>query len=133
MIQVHVYVLLSLYALLFVALALCLALFLSVKREIRRCEARLKKQQIYLQEAYDRLEAGMDSLKVGFREMDDKTSFAEAATLHSRLGTNKRAQATQMLRRGDRPEQIAAALSLPQNEVKLLIRVHEAALSAPPN
>jgi hypothetical protein len=36
----------------------------------------------------------------------------------------KRSQALRMHRRGDRPEQIAAALELPRQEVDLLLKVH---------
>jgi hypothetical protein len=43
----------------------------------------------------------------------------------SDMNLNKRIQAVRMHRRGDRPEQIAAALSLPKNEVALLLKVHE--------
>jgi hypothetical protein len=41
------------------------------------------------------------------------------------MNLNKRIQAVRMHRRGDRPDQIAAALSLPKNEVALLLKVHE--------
>lgn len=128
MIQVHVYVLLSLYGLLFVSLVLCLTLFLSVKREIRRSEGRSRRQQIHLQESYDRIEGGLEALKLTVREVDP--TLAVAAQPKSGLNGNKGAQATRMFRNGDRPEQIAAALAIPRSEFNLLLKIQEAASSA---
>lgn len=131
MIQVHLSVLLSLYGLLFVSLVLCLILFLSVKREIRRSEARMKRQQINLQESYDRLEAGVEGIKAGLAEVNETTStYVAPSPAKSGLNVNKRSQATRMFRRGDRPDQVATALGVPQSEVTLLLKVHEAALAA---
>ena len=44
------------------------------------------------------------------------------------LNLNKRGQVLRMRRRGENPETIAAALSLPRNEVDLLLKVHQLAL-----
>jgi hypothetical protein len=41
------------------------------------------------------------------------------------LNLNKRGQVLRMQRRGESPETIAAALRIPQNEVTLLLKVHE--------
>lgn len=41
------------------------------------------------------------------------------------LNLNKRGQVLRMQRRGETPETIAAALRIPQNEVALLLKVHE--------
>ena len=41
----------------------------------------------------------------------------------------KRSQALRMHRHGDRPEQIAAALELPLQEVELLLRIHRLVIS----
>jgi hypothetical protein len=41
------------------------------------------------------------------------------------LNLNKRGQILRMRRRGERPETIAGALSLPRNEVELLLKVHD--------
>jgi hypothetical protein len=132
MIQVHAYVLLSLYGLLFVSLVLCLTLFISLKRENRRSEVRMKRQQIHLQEAYDRLEAGMEKIKAGLRDVDDKTStFVAPSPTKSGLNVNKRSQATRMFRRGDPPDQIATALGVPRSEV--LLKVQESTLAASAN
>jgi len=44
------------------------------------------------------------------------------------LNLNKRGQVLRMRRRGENPETIAAALSIPQNEVNLLLKVHQMSL-----
>jgi hypothetical protein len=44
------------------------------------------------------------------------------------LNLNKRGQVLRMRRRGENPETIAAALRIPQNEVDLLLKVHELSL-----
>jgi hypothetical protein len=41
------------------------------------------------------------------------------------LNLNKRGQILRMRGRGERPETIAGALSIPRNEVELLIKVHD--------
>jgi hypothetical protein len=45
------------------------------------------------------------------------------------LNLNKRSHALRMFRRGDSPEQIAAALELPRQEVELLLKVHRIVIS----
>jgi len=44
------------------------------------------------------------------------------------LNLNKRGQVLRMRRRGENPETIAAALSIPRNEVDLLLKVHQMSL-----
>jgi hypothetical protein len=44
------------------------------------------------------------------------------------LNLNKRGQILRMRRRGERPESIAGALSIPRNEVELLLKVHDLSL-----
>jgi hypothetical protein len=46
----------------------------------------------------------------------------------SGLNLSKRSQALQMFRRGETPQEISATLSIPRNEVELLVKVHELTL-----
>jgi hypothetical protein len=46
------------------------------------------------------------------------------------LNLNKRSQALRMHRRGEKAEEIAAALELPRQEVELLLKVHRIVLSS---
>ena|SRR6476646_9350919 len=118
---------LPIYALLVISLGLSLYLFLSAKREIRRLQLRLKQQNMLLQEAYDRMEFSVEQLKIELHGGQAGTAAVqERAHPGSGMTLSKRTQAARMFRKGERPEQIASALGLPQNEVALLWKVHQA-------
>jgi hypothetical protein len=118
--------LLPLYGLIALNLGLCLILFVAAKREIRRLQVKNKEQKTLLQEAYDRLELGFEQLGKRFEELDERSGgLVPPTAAMSGMNLNKRVQAAHMFRRGERPEQIAAALSLPRNEVALLLKVQE--------
>ncbi len=122
--------LLPLYGLIAVNLGLCLVLFVTAKREIRRLQVKNREQKILLQEAYDRLELGLEQLARKVDDVDERAGGLVApAPAKSGMNLNKRVQAARMFRRGERPDQIAAALSLPQNEIALLLKVHQAGAS----
>jgi hypothetical protein len=121
---------LPIYALVVISLGLCMYLFVSAKREIRRLQRRNKQQNILLQEAYDRMEFAIEQLRTQFQELEGKAGeLVPPSPARSGMNLNKRTQAARMFRRGERPEQIAAALSLPQNEVALLLKVHQASMA----
>ena len=121
---------LPIYALVAIGFCLCMYLFLSAKREIRRLQLRMKQQNVLLQEAYDRMEFAVEQLKKQFEELQGKTGeMVPPSPAKSGMNLNKRSQAAKMFRRGERPEQIAAALSLPHNEVVLLLKIHEASMA----
>lgn len=67
----------------------------------------------------------LDALGVQFRELERQPAVTLTPGI-PRPGMNvvKRSQALRMHRQGDRPEQIAAALDLPRQEVELLLKVH---------
>ena len=121
---------LPIYALVAVSLGLCMYLFFTAKREIRRLQLRMKQQNVLLQEAYDRMEFAVEQLKKHFAELEGKAGeMVPPSPAKSGMNLNKRSQAARMFRRGERPEQIAAALSLPRNEVVLLLKIHEASMA----
>jgi hypothetical protein len=121
--------LLPLYGLIALNLGLCLILFVTAKREIRRSQVKNKEQKILLQEAYDRLELGFEQLGKRVEDLDERAGgLVPPASAKSGMNLNKRVQAAHMFRRGERPEQIAAALSLPRNEVALLLKVQQTRL-----
>ncbi len=122
--------LLPLYGLIAMNLVLSLVLFVGAKREIRRLQVKNREQKILLQEAYDRLELGLEQLAKRVDDVDERAGGLVApAPAKSGMNLNKRVQAARMFRRGERPDQIAAALSLPQNEIALLLKVHQAGAS----
>ncbi len=123
--------LLPIYALVVISLGLCLYLFVSAKREIRRVQLRLKQQNMLLQEAYDRMEFAVEQLKAQFLVIEANAGELVPPTpAKSGMNLNKRTQAARMFRRGEMPEQIATALGLPQNEVNLLLKVHQASAAS---
>ena len=106
-----------LHAMLAVSLALCLFLFVSLKRDLWRADKRWKARVEALEAS---LQAKTEEVKI--EAPDDRRT-------ETRETPNKRSQALQMLRRGVPPEEVAATLSLHLNEVELLVKVNELALS----
>ena len=58
-------------------------------------------------------------------QLEEGARPAPASQPGQSLNLNKRGQVLRMQRRGETPETIAAALRIPQNEVTLLLKVHE--------
>ncbi len=106
-----------LHAMLAVSLALCLLLFVSLKRDLWRAEKRWKTR-------VDALEAGLQA-----KAQEAAAQASGERPTEARETPNKRNQALHMLRRGVPPEEVAATLSLRLNEVELLQKVNELALS----
>ncbi len=121
--------LLGCYALLAAGLASGLALFITLKGEFRRFETRWSKRQSALEEAVQAMCAEIETLAERVKEAEERAGVLVPPTPpKSGLNLGKRSQALRMFRRGEMPEQIAAALDLPQNEVELLIKVHRISL-----
>lgn len=115
---------LSYYLLLAAGLGACLYLFLTLKREVRKLEARWKRRHQELEETIRALQADLDVVKDRLREAEERAGMlVPPAPLRSGLNLSKRTQALRMAARGETPEHIAAALSLPEGEVQLLMKV----------
>jgi hypothetical protein len=115
---------LSYYLLLAGGLGACLYLFLTLKREVRKLEARWKRRHQELEETIRALQADLDVVKDRLREAEERAGMlVPPAPLRSGLNLSKRTQALRMAARGETPEHIAAALSLPEGEVQLLMKV----------
>ena len=111
------------YAALAVGMALCLYLFLSIKSDMSVCEARWARKFATLEAEYC---AKMETLDERWKELSQISNLlAPPAPLRSGLNISKRSQAMQMARRGETPEAISAVLSIPLNEVELLIKVQQ--------
>jgi hypothetical protein len=109
-------------------LGACLYLFLSAKRDLRAAVRRLEKERIVTETAIRLISAECRDLAEKFRESEERTGMLVApAPTRSGLNLNTRTQALRMARRGDRPEQIAAALGIPESEVELLVKVQQVA------
>ena len=70
------------------------------------------------------LKSAIETMAGEIRELQQQPSFSGAALPKQTLNLTKRSQALRMNRRGDGPEQIAAALEMPLQEVDLLLKVH---------
>jgi hypothetical protein len=108
-------------------IGLCLFLFVSLKRDLQACDARSAKKCAALETEWTEKLAVLQALQMELSQASD----ARIAPAPTRSGMNlkKRSQALQLSRRGESTQEIAAALSLPQNEVELLIKVQRIALS----
>ena len=115
------------YAAIAIGMALCLFLFGSLKRDLRAGDARGAKKLAALEQD---CRARMESLDERWKELSHISDLLVAPTPpRSGLNLNKRSQALQMVRRGETPQAISAVLSIPQNEVDLLIKVHQVGAS----
>jgi len=116
------------YVLLALSLGLCTFLFLTLKRDLRVLEKKHARQCRQLAACLEQMGTRLGEIERQFREVEEQVSAAPTFT-PPRPGVNltRRTQILRMFRRGERPEQIAAALSVPQNEVDLLLKVHRVA------
>ena len=109
------------YAEIAIGLALCVYLFVSVKRDLRAGEARLGKKLAALEADWDER----------WKELSQVSSLlVPPPPPRSGLNLNKRSQALERHRRGEPPPEIAAALAIPRNEVELLVKVQRIVLSS---
>jgi hypothetical protein len=115
------------YAVIAVGLSLCLFLFVSLKRDLGACEARVGKKLAALEADW---QAKMERLDERWAELSQVSNLlVPPPPPRSGLNLSKRSQALQMHRRGETPLEIAATLAIPQNEVELLIKVQRIVLS----
>jgi hypothetical protein len=116
------------YAEIAIGLALCVYLFVSVKRDQRAGEARLGRKLAALEADW---QAKMESLDERWNELSQISSLlVPPQPPRSGLNLNKRSQALERHRRGETPPEIAAALAIPRNEVELLVKVQRIVLSS---
>ena len=96
-----------------------LALFFSVKREIRESELRRNRAEKESAEALAAL-----AQRVAELEQVPAEPVIAGPNLTPGMNMTKRTQALRRMRQGEGPEQVAAALNLPLKEVKLLAKVN---------
>jgi len=104
-------------------LVLSLCLFLQVKFEMRRQAKKWAEERTALQVANLALRGALDDLR---REPEPAAAPAVSATPRvAALNLTRRSQVLRLYHRGEMPEQIAAALGVPLNEVDLLLKVNK--------
>jgi hypothetical protein len=119
------------FALLAAGIGACVYVFVSLKREIHQLTRRIKLQQEQYQALQANIPAELASVNLRLREAEERVGVLVApAAPRSGLNLNKRSQALRMSRIGEKPENIAAALSLPRKEVELLLKVQKIVLSS---
>src|SRR5215467_3490906 len=92
----------------------CLLVFLSLKNEIRRLRSR-----VAVQDFTGRLEA----MNTRIDACEDRAGAPlPPPPVRQSLNLTKRSQVIRLSRRGERPETIAATLSLPRREVDLMLK-----------
>ncbi len=121
--------LLQILTLTLAALALvgCLAQFLVLKREIWRKERKQRDEQSMLLDTIGSMQLEIASL----RQEVDALAAGPPLAGEASLNLSKRTRALRMHRRGDRPDQIAAALNVSQNEIDLMLKVQDLVDNAP--
>jgi hypothetical protein len=117
------------YVLLAVVCLVALAVLAFVESDIRRLKSSLRARHAAEESSTRDLRLQLAELGERLRDADERTGMlAPPVPPKSGLNLSRRSQVLRMARRGERPENIAASLSLPRREVELLLKVH--ALSA---
>ena len=62
-------------------------------------------------------------LEAGLRELESSPPLSAPTVGANALSLQKRSQALKMIRRGEPPDTVAAALGVPRNQIQLLLKV----------
>ena len=114
-----------------VALAASLFALFRTKWMVCAAEERLDARRALCEAAMEEFRKDLAACLQELRELQrGPVPPSMAAPVKPGLNLSKRSQALRMHRRGDAPEQIAAALELPLQEVDLLLKVHRIVIEA---
>lgn len=119
------------YALLALGLSLCTFLFVTVKHDIQRAKRSCDRERAELLQEVRRLQAEIEGIQGRLAETEEKLAgIPRIQPPQPGMNISRRSQILRLHRRGERPEQIAAALGLPQGEVDLLLKLQAASQPA---
>jgi hypothetical protein len=109
-------------------LLISVGLFIGIKLHVRRVERKIEKDHAEWRIGLEELRTHVASLAE--RRQNEEAAVAVAATAGGSptLNVSKRNHALRLHRIGQTAEQIAEALSIPKNEVQLLLKVHRIVL-----
>jgi hypothetical protein len=110
---------LALYTVVALALAGGVSLFIVTKIELSQLRRAADQSRMDLAKKIEEVESAMADIQAA--------APAPMLTVRPSINLTKRAQALRMRRRGESLESITAALSVPRNEIELLLKVHEMA------
>jgi hypothetical protein len=113
------------YIFLMLGIGLCLYLFFTLNTQMEAIQRQQREKQDLFAAAILNLQQGVDDLQNALRqrETDSLSQMPREG-----INLNKRTQALRMHRRGEAVPTIAAALAIPEEEVKLLLKVQELVL-----
>ena len=98
---------------------------LSFEKEVHRLKSRLSRRQAGDNASTRDLKIELQQLNERLRDAEERAGIPlTPPSPKANLNLNKRTQVLRMSRRGERSENIAAALSLPRREVELLLKIH---------
>ena len=124
---------LTYYGILATAMIACLYLFVAGQSRLSVVTKRWRLDQAATCVLIDELRTGVATVKAGLHDAEQRARAAEALAMPQvpqGMNVNKRTLVLRMARRGERPDQIAAALRLPQNEVDLVLKVQRSLVRA---
>ena len=115
---------LAAYVAIALGLGLSIALFIQVKADMRRQTKQWNEERTALQAANLALRDALDDMR---REPAPEGSPPAMAlpVLRQSLNMTRRSQVLRLHHRGEMPDQIAAALGVPVNEVDLMLKVNK--------
>jgi len=98
----------------------------SLKRELARAHRRLDSRQQELQAGLAELQNQLGKLAERVTQLEQQSSQLPALSpLRPSINLHRRSQILRLHHKGEPPEQIAATLGIPVNEVQLVIKIHE--------
>lgn len=115
---------LAAYVALTLGLGLSIGLFVQVKSEMRRQAKRWNDERTALQAANLALRGALDDIRRP-PAPDASTPVQALPAIRSSLNMTRRSQVLRLHHRGEGPDQIAAALGVPVNEVDLMLKVNK--------
>ena len=117
-------------ALLAIGLGFCTFLFVTLKQDLQKVHKHHADIERRLEGLLRDSSGEINAVKSGLKDVEEKAgALPQMSAPKPGMNMSRRSQVLRMHRRGERAEQIAAALNLPLNEVELLLKVHQATVA----
>ncbi len=119
------------FALLIAGALASASFYVSLKKELQALANQLQEQHRGMSNFEERVGAQLEEMRTLVREANERAGVLVPPTPpRSGFNLSKRSQVLRMSRLGERPENIAVALSLPKKEVELLLKVQKIVLTS---
>jgi hypothetical protein len=112
------------------ALTLSVGLFLTAKAEIERLRRRADSDRAAWKAALETQQEQLETLRTEIGELAGQHRSTQPPAMPVALNVSKRNHALRMGRSGQTAGQIAESLGIPQDEVRLLLKVHQIVLES---